>query len=272
MTRRCGVLLLALVFAGPALAQAGPQRPTSACTSQPKPDRLAGLSPLGEIELGSGALARLADLRLPEAGSEREAALAWLKALAGRPVAVVAGAPDRWNRLVARITLTDNATTADTATGAQTDLARGLVAAGHALVDLGSQDSLCQPDLLALEAAARGKGLGLWAAGQARPLPAEPGALNERIGSFVLVEGRVRSVGDRGARIYLNFGRAWSQDFTITLPKRTWGILTARGLSAEALTGRRVRARGILEEWNGPALTISGAEMIEILGPEPTAR
>jgi hypothetical protein len=73
--------------------------------------------------------------------------------------------------------------------------------------------------------------------------------LRERIGSFVLVEGRIRSIGERKQRTYLNFGGLWAEDFTIIISKTTWKQMSDRGMGAEALNGRRIRARGILQPW-----------------------
>jgi hypothetical protein len=41
--------------------------------------------------------------------------------------------------------------------------------------------------------------------------------------------------------------------------------MAGRGLGAEALRGRRIRARGILQSWQGTALTVVIPEMIERL-------
>ena len=90
------------------------------------------------------------------------------------------------------------------------------------------------------------------------------------IGRFTLVEGVVRSVGERRERTYLNFGRDWKQDLTITIPKRTWTALGERGVSAAALKGKRIRARGVLEEWQGVAMEITAADMLEVFGRDNT--
>jgi hypothetical protein len=63
----------------------------------------------------------------------------------------------------------------------------------------------------------------------------------------------------------LNFGSDWTSDFTIIIPKRAWTDMAARGIDAATLKGRRVRARGILEGWQGAALRIAVPEMIEVL-------
>jgi hypothetical protein len=142
-----------------------------------------------------------------------------------------------------------------------------------AIVDAGEADRLCQPELLAAEARARELRLGLWRSDRYKPIAAaEVEMLRSRVGQFALVEGRIRSVGARTQRTYLNFGADWNADFTITIPQRTWRTMRERGLSAPALKGRRVRARGMVEEWRGPAMTIMAPEMLEILDEDISRR
>jgi hypothetical protein len=43
-----------------------------------------------------------------------------------------------------------------------------------------------------------------------------------------------------------------------------------RGVSAASLKGRRVRARGVLEEWQGVTMEIAAADMLEVLGQDTT--
>jgi hypothetical protein len=92
--------------------------------------------------------------------------------------------------------------------------------------------------------------------------------LTKLIGQFALVEGRVRGVGERRERTYLNFGADWTSDFTVTIPKRSWALMRERGVSATSLKGARVRVRGIVEEWQGVALEITAAGMLEVLGED----
>ncbi|HEX2554921.1 MAG TPA: thermonuclease family protein [Microvirga sp.] len=226
-------------------------------------DRITGVAETGEVALASGRIARLADLRWPDAAPPRGAALAWLRERSGEAVMVRGGAADRWNRVPAQIAPTDASPPAG--------FARHLVERGLALVDPGEAEALCDPALLAVEAEARHERRGLWA--DERVLAADdPPALRRRIGAFAIVEGRVRSVGERERRTYLDFGRAWSENFTVTIPKRAWTVLTAGGLSAAALRGRRVRVRGVIEEWNGPALTLQAPEALELLDREAATR
>lgn len=250
MRARSPVLVLALAL----LSGAAGARGAGFCALPAGPDRVTAVSVEGELALASGAQTRLADIRLPEAGLYRADALGWLKRHEQAHAHVSRGPPDRWGRSPARVAVTGG------------DLARGLVERGLALVDAGESQRLCEPELLRLESEARAKKLGLWGEEANWPVRAEDEArLRERVGRFALVEGRILSVGERGQRTYLNFGRNFAQDFTITIPKRNWAIMKDRGLSAASLRGRRVRARGFLEAWNGTTLTIEVPDLLEVL-------
>ncbi|MFE1601749.1 DNA-binding protein [Methylobacterium sp. ID0610] len=248
--------ILAILAAAPAAAEGCRHR-------VPGQDRLEALTPEGDLLLASGRRARLDGVRWPEEPALAAAARAWLGARVGRPLATrEEPAPDRWERVVLD---------AETAEGEPVDLAGGLVAAGLALVDAGESDRLCRPALLSVEAAARRERRGLWADRQ--PIPAEDAArLAALAGRFVVAEGRVRSVGERRSRTYLNFAPFGEEGLTVTVSKRTWRTLLERGLTAAALRGRRVRARGFVELWRGPTLDIGAAETIEMLDEERAQR
>jgi len=68
-----------------------------------------------------------------------------------------------------------------------------------------------------------------------------------RRGRFALVEGRVVSVRESGATIYVNFGRRWSEDFTVTVLKRNERNFTAAGLDFEGVTAARLLAAVLLQ-------------------------
>lgn len=227
-----------------------------ACPSVTIADRVTSVSEAGDLELASGPTARLLDIRFADDPAQRRPALAWLRRHVGEAVVLKARPADRWGRMPVEAAL---------ARDPSLDWARGMVTAGLAMVDAGEAEALCRVTLLQAEAEARREGLGLWHGTAYRPLAADAADLGAHIGRFVLVEGRIASVGERDSRTYLNFGRRWSDDFTVVLPKQTWATLMLQGHSAASLRGQRVRARGLLEAWNGTAMTIHAAEMIELL-------
>ena len=252
-TSRIGAALLAaLVPMAP--VRAAPRAGVPDCAPGPaRAEVLAGIGIRGEIRLASGARVVLDSLRWPDAPDVAAAAGAWLDARRGAELAVTPrGRPDRWDRERADIQVVET----------DVDLAGGLIGEGLAFADANEADSLCRPALRLVEAAARAKGLGLWRA----PLPdaTDGPALHARAGRFTVVEGRLRHVGERGARTYLDFGPRGADALTVTVSKRTWRMVRARGLSAASLEGRPVRVRGVLEIWRGPTLE-AGADAIEVL-------
>jgi len=117
--------------------------------------------------------------------------------------------------------------------------------------------------LLAAEAEARRAGRGLWA---------HPGyrvrthrEAHDAVGSFQLVRGRVRDVAVVRGRAYLNFGRDWREDFTVTLAPRARRRFESAGIDVESYEGRVVRVRGWIESYNGPMIEVTHPEQIEVL-------
>jgi hypothetical protein len=83
-------------------------------------------------------------------------------------------------------------------------------------------------------------------------------------GRFTLVKGKVISVRESGSTIYVNFGRRWSEDFTVTVLKRNERAFTAAGLELKTLAGRDVQVRGFIEERGGPWIEATRPEQIEL--------
>jgi hypothetical protein len=118
-----------------------------------------------------------------------------------------------------------------------------------------------------LERQARTAALGLWGAPEHVVLRADdPAAVSMRRGSFALVEGRVLSVREAGSTIYVNFGRRWSEDFTVTIAKRNERAFSAAGLEPKRLDRREVRVRGWVEERGGPWIDAAHPGQIEVVG------
>jgi hypothetical protein len=125
-------------------------------------------------------------------------------------------------------------------------------------------DAACRTALLRRERAARAARLGIWGAGGYRLHQADdPAAILSSRGRFAIVEGRVLSVRESGNTVYVNFGRRWSEDFTVTIAKRAEATFISAGLPPKSLTGRNVRVRGVIEERAGPWIEATGADQFD---------
>jgi endonuclease YncB( thermonuclease family) len=153
--------------------------------------------------------------------------------------------------------------------GAERPVQADLLAAGLARVTARVGGRACAAELLSRESAARRAKLGLWAGSYYDSLDADnPAAVLAEQGRFALVEGKVLSVRESGATIYVNFGRRWTTDFTVTILKRNERNFAAAGLEPKKLAGRRVRVRGWIEERGGPWIEAAHPEQIELTDGE----
>ena len=120
-----------------------------------------------------------------------------------------------------------------------------LLEQGQARVSARVGDKACADALLHAEQAARAAKRGLWADPNFAPLSAENlDGLRAVRGRFTLVEGKVLSVRESGATIYVNFGRRWTRDFSVIILRRLGRAFAAAGLEPTSLAGRRIRVRG----------------------------
>ena len=168
---------------------------------------------------------------------------------------------DRYGRILAY--------TSTARDGVERSVQAELVARGFARVGdrVGTRE--CATELLARERAARKAKLGLWAVSYYDSLDTDnPADVLAKRGRFALVEGKVVSVRESGATIYVNFGRRWTEDFTVTILKRNERSFVTAGLEPKRLAGRRVRVRGWIEQRGGPWIEATRAEQIELIDRE----
>jgi micrococcal nuclease len=147
-------------------------------------------------------------------------------------------------------------------------LQASLLAAGLARVYTFRDNRAKAQEMLALEAEARRRGLGVWSHPFYRVRAAEElarGNWRSALDSFVLVEGRVMRSAEVKGRSYLNFGEDWRSDFTVSVAPQDRRLFERAGLDLAALEGARVRVRGWLEARNGPAIEATHPEQIERL-------
>jgi endonuclease YncB( thermonuclease family) len=204
--------------------------------------------------LTDGRAVRLAGIEVPAQGKAALDAL-----VTGRDIALLKLGPDtdRYGRTVALVALQDEP--------AQNSVQTTLLERGQARVSAHIGDFSCAAALLGAERRARTAGLGLWADPYYVMRNAgDPAGILAVRGRFAVVEGKVLSVRESGATIYVNFGRRWSEDFTVTVPKRNERSFTAAGLPLKKLAGQHVRVRGTIEERGGPWIEALAPEQIEI--------
>jgi len=149
-------------------------------------------------------------------------------------------------------------------------LQQALIAKGLARVYSFPDNRACVAELLAREAEARDKRVGLWGSSLYRVASAlDLKRLGRLTHSYQLVEGTVASVGEGGGRIYLNFAQDWRRDFTVSVDRKAAPAFAAAGIDLKGLAGKRLRVRGFLAWRNGPMIEASHPEQVELLPEGP---
>jgi endonuclease YncB( thermonuclease family) len=238
-------LLLALVVLGPDARACG--------ADSLREGRVAAIEDARTLRLADGRKIRLAAIEWGISSEEARAALSGL--LLDRTVSLKGTrTPDRYGRIHAFASVN----------GSETPIQYALLDRGLAVTGTRIGDPACRKALLARERAARTTGLGIWGSGDYRLHQADdPAAILENVGRFAIVEGRVLSVRESGNTVYVNFGRRWSEDFTVTIAKRAEPTFIAAGLSPRALQGRIIRVRGVIEERAGPWIEATAADQFD---------
>jgi endonuclease YncB( thermonuclease family) len=220
--------------------------------------RVAAVIDARSFRLQDGREVRLAGIE-PVATQDRASQIEALAAiLNGRDVSLRGDddGPDRYGRQVAFVFLVPSGTLVQ-----EEMLAQGAAVASATVTDLP-----CESLLLAAEAAARQARRGIWANSLAIKNTESPGDILAGTGRFMLVEGKVLSVRQAGATTYLNFGRNWTRDFAVTIPRRVLALFEAAGIATKSLENRRIRVRGFVEARGGPRIEVLRVGQIELLG------
>jgi len=214
--------------------------------------RLVGLQapklPLGRKGFRKWPLADEAKAALAQLALHRRLTLSY----GGREV-------DRHGRLLAHL--------ADAETGRW--IQGTMLALGMARVYTFKDNRSLIPAMLALERNARAAKRGIW--GHSYYAIRTADEVGRDIGSFQVVEGRVFAVAERKSTTFLNFDPNWHEDFTIVVRGRDSRAFREAGMDLKALEGQRVRVRGWVKSWNGPAVEATHPEQIERI-PATTAK
>ena len=234
----------------------------------------ASATPCGFEPLGEGRVAAIIDGRSFRLQDGREVRLAGIEPvfpeqsaveptralaalLAGREVRLSGedDTPDRYGRQLAFVWLLPD----------ETLVQRELLALGEAIASTEVSDKECAAGLLGAEGTAREAKRGIWADATAIKNTESPGDILAGIGRYMLVEGKVLSVRQAGATTYLNFGRNWTRDFAVTIPRRALDNLSAGGLVPKSLENKRIRVRGFVEARSGPRIEVVRVGQIELI-------
>jgi endonuclease YncB( thermonuclease family) len=217
------------------------------------------------VRLSDGTEIKLATVIGPVAVDGDDAAqmrvTATLKQMTvGRKLTIFAAeGKDRYGRVLARAVLIDSDTWLEAMLAE-----KGLVRVRP------DMNETCVRALYTHEQNARAARTGLWAEKKFQALSASDiPALTEALGRFVVVEGTIRRVGETKPRLYLDFGRRFTEDFTIVVPNTLRNSLAAKGSDPKNWRGKRVRVRGVLISWGGPAIEINAPAAIELVDAVP---
>ncbi len=246
---------------------AGPGWAAETCVEAPgEPVWAARVVAGDEIELVDGRRIRLAAVESPRApliardAVRREAAAvaaaardALGAAVEGREIVLHQIGTDRHGRAIGHLY--------DIETGQWIEA--NLVRAGHLRVVPSAEGRSCVAALLPIEDAARAARRGLWATTAFAVSGTDRERLVARVGQWVVVEGRVRSVGHSGGRTWLNFGDDFRRDFAVVMKDNDLDRFRAAGLDAGRMRGWTLRVRGVLFLRDGPRITVEGPEDIE---------
>jgi endonuclease YncB( thermonuclease family) len=249
---------LVMAVAVPGIASALP-----ACAGAPE----SGSAQVERIDRSNGVLLlkdgrrlRLEGIRLPNAEADRapatvsDHALAELGALLASRAFKVASTPpkaDRYGRVRGQLF------------GPDGWVQLVLLERGMARVDLAPDRADCAREFYAAERKARSAGMGLWRVADYRIR--SPDELESDIDTFQVVEGRVLTAQVRGGRAYLDFGRDYRTDFTVTISPGDLANFRRHDVDPRSYAGKTVRVRGIVQEYHGPEIEIASPEQIELL-------
>jgi endonuclease YncB( thermonuclease family) len=224
----------------------------------------AGVRDALTIRLTDGREVRLAGIAAnldEQSGTALRAKTVLDQLVAGRRVALHgSGSVDRYGRLTAQVVL---------AGPNPMWLQVELVIAGMAFAAPDSGSPACAKALIESERVARRQRAGFWNDGAlAVKRASAPQSLLAGVGGFAVVEGTVARVGEAGGRLFLDFGRRYGRDFSIVVPREAQASFAKAGLDLRALSGKRVRARGVVFEQSGPAMELRDAAALEVIGAD----
>ena len=137
-----------------------------------------------------------------------------------------------------------------------------ILSLGLAQVQTTQSNAEMAAQMYMLEDAARKANLGIWPGDDAILTPDNAA---EHVNSVRIVEGVIKSTAMNKNRTYLNFGGNWRDDFTISIAPENKRRFSKNGMNPLEWSGKRVRVRGWLEDYNGPHIEIDHPEALQFI-------
>ncbi len=249
-------------------------------TSGGEPVAVATVEARLELRLGDGRLMRLVGLdpamATPDAPARAEAArMRFAASIAGHALTstVLASAPDRWGRVSGMVFA---------AGGGPGGLAGAAIEAGLGRYRPEVAAHACRDVLLAAEARARTASLGLWSDPYYAVIAVgDEGGFAARSGTQVVASGVLAAVQPGPFRTLLRFapnglvdhpaaGSRRGQVLSASMLPRTTRLFKAQHVNMDALIGRTLRFRGLLDVRFGPRIELADPDDVEVLpSPDP---
>lgn len=218
----------------------------------------------GVFQDGEGRSFIATDLLALTTGAERAPSAIRLSAKSGtRLTAVAIDEPNRWGLIPSWIVMQN---------GEDADLLQvQILKDGGAIFAPDRASPSCADLLRSAEEFARKSHAGIWQgqAGAGVFQTSAPKSFDGRAGQYVIARGRIVSLGKTRSTRYLNFGRHWKSDLTVTLKSsdedRFNEALALSGWQIEDLAGHVVEVRGVLQEKDGPYIALRHPEQLVVL-------
>lgn len=257
-------LLLGLWLLGALPLAARSATPCGVEAVETVPARLSGFDAAGDPLLADGRALRLVGLAPRQDAAEDARFRSGLAPFLGRDILLaITGEKDRWGRWPARLFL-------EAAPGAEREeIAQLLQKSGTALPLAEAQAARCAPGPAAIQTKVTSASQVLPPAAQGLTPLAIDGhdlaAVKGQEGRYVMLEGRIASVGERSQRTYLNFSRRPGEAASIVLSRKLWRELKEAGWTPAALGGKRLRAYGVLAGRGGLLLEVTSRAALELI-------
>ncbi len=216
------------------------------------------------IELENGVMIRLMMVQVPHIPSGSETVRPWpmseaiftamANEITGKNLSFhcLKKAHNRHGELVAMVKMPDG-----------TWLQSLMITRGWARVYSTSDYAYAVDDLYTLEDKTRDIKSGLWSYDSYAVR--EISEIDDRIGRFEIVEGRVFEVAETKKATYMNFGEDWRKDFTLKMDWRARRLFKKLGIDPSIYEGKNIQVRGWVS-WNGgPMMDLTHPEQIRLL-------